>query len=166
MQSTMNRVELQKARQSWNRGEALEAGKLIYEVVPLRVRPRWASNALQLVLNRSGVRASLFDLVMTVANQEDLWESGHRVFSMVRKSTLHSDECRRTRGLSTEEELFASILSLAELVSKVTYNATDPPDEFDVDSGWWIAASLRGFMNHRWQDDEFADAAWATLITF
>jgi hypothetical protein len=30
-------------------------------------------------------------------------------------------------------------LVLAELVAKVTYNETNPDDEFDEDSGWWVA---------------------------
>ena len=58
--------------------------------------------------------------------------------------------------------MFASLLSLAELVAKVTYNAVDPPDEFDEDSGWWIAASLRGFVD-LWMDDEFSKVAWSAL---
>ena len=43
---------------------------------------------------------------------------------------------------------------------KVTYNATNPNDEFDEDSGWWIVACLRGFVDARWKDEEFATAAW------
>jgi hypothetical protein len=55
------------------------------------------------------------------------------------------------------------LLSLAELVAKVTYNAAEPPDPFDEDSGWWIAASIRGFVDHRWKDQEFSEAAWSAL---
>jgi hypothetical protein len=42
--------------------------------------------------------------------------------------------------LTKDQETLASLLLLAEMVAKVTYNATDPPDEFDENSGWWIAA--------------------------
>jgi hypothetical protein len=51
---------------------------------------------------------------------------------------------------------------LAELVAKVTYNATDPPDRFDEDSGWWIAACLRDLVD-RLGDEEFSEAAWSAL---
>jgi len=61
-----------------------------------------------------------------------------------------------------EQVMFPFLLSLAELVAKVTYNAVDPPDEFDEDSGWWIAASLRAFVE-RWNDTNFSEAAWSAL---
>lgn len=31
------------------------------------------------------------------------------------------------------------VLNFAELVAKIAYNATMPPDPFDEDTGWWIA---------------------------
>ena len=65
--------------------------------------------------------------------------------------------------LTKEDELMGHVLCLAELVSKVAYNATNPPDEFDEDSGWWIVVCLREFIDNFWHDEEFAKAAWSTV---
>ena len=54
------------------------------------------------------------------------------------------------------------LFALAELVAKVTYNAAEPPDEFDQDSGWWIASELRYFVD-LWNDKSFSESAWLAL---
>jgi hypothetical protein len=159
----MDDGHLAQAAEFWANGRPLEAGKLVYENLPPRSRPGWASRILKLVLDRSGIRSPLFDQVLVVADHEDKWKNGHRVFSTLRESTLRLDELSRDHGLSEGEKLLASVLSLAELVAKVSYNATNPPDEFDEDSGWLIAAYLRGFVDHRWRDEQFATAAWSAL---
>jgi hypothetical protein len=156
---------LRQAAEHWTKGESLEAGKLLYENLPPKARPRWAARILKLVLDRSGIQSSLFNQVLTVADHENMWKSGHQVFDTLRDTTLRLGELRRGTGLTKEEELLASVVLLAELVAKVIYNATNPPDEFDEDSGWWIAAYLRGFVDHRWSDDHFATAAWSALCS-
>lgn len=154
---------LVRAAEYWSNGQALEAGKLIYEALPPRSRPKWASRILKVVLDKSGIRSPLFTPVLAAADHEVRWKTGHQVFSTLRDSVLKLDEQRRQSGLSENEKLLSAILSLAELVAKVTYNATNPPNEFDEDSGWWIAASLRGFLDHDWNDESFATSAWAAL---
>ena len=55
------------------------------------------------------------------------------------------------------------IVALAELVAKVTYKRHGPPDPFDKDSGRWIAASLRDFVDEFRGDEEFSKATWSAL---
>lgn len=156
---------LKQAAEHWAKGKSLEAGKLIYENLPSQARPKWAARILKFVLERSGIRSPLFSQVLTVADHEDMWKSGHQVFSTLRHTTLRLDELRRGSGLTKDDEIFASVVSLAELVAKVTYNATNPPDEFDEDSGWWIVASLRELVDQRWSDEHFVTAAWSVLVS-
>jgi hypothetical protein len=156
---------LERAAEYWRGGQAIQAGKLIFENIPAETRPKWASRLLRLVLGRSGIQSSIFEQVLHTADDQAMWRNGHRVFSAVRASTLELDELERTHGLTKEQKLLGDLLSLAELVAKVTYNATDPPDEFDEDTGWWIAVCLRGFVDNVWTDDEFSKAAWSTLCS-
>lgn len=155
--------QLIKAREHWNNGNGLEAGRLIFEQLSLQARPEWASRILKLVVERSGIRTPALDQVLFAAERQACWKRGHDLFAALRASTLQLDALRRERGLSDEEELANSVLSLAELVAKVIYNASNPIDEFDEDSGWWIAASLRGFVDQVWHDERFAKAAWLAL---
>jgi hypothetical protein len=154
-----------QAAEYWRGGKPLEAGRLIFESLPTTVRPKWAAEILRLVLDKSRIDPSPFWLLLQTADHQAMWGNGHRVFSMLRASTLDLLQLQKTQGLTKEQTLLAGILSLAELVAKVTYNATDPPDEFDEDSGWWIAACLRGFVDNVWRDEEFSKAAWSALCS-
>jgi hypothetical protein len=158
-------IYLRQAAEHWAKSESLEAGKLIYQNLPSNARPRWAARILKLVLDRSGIQSSLFSQVLTAADHEEMWKSGHKVFDTLRHTTLRLDELSRSRGLAKDEELLALVVSLAELVAKVIYNAANPPDEFDEDSGWWIAVCLKGFIDHGWSDAHFATAAWSVLCS-
>jgi hypothetical protein len=153
---------LARARECWYGGQPLEAGRLLHDSLPVEDRPAWAVRILRLVLAKSGADCSHFGRILYTADHPRQLANGHRCFDLIRQETLKCDELRRTGRLTKEQEMFPSLQSLAELVAKVTYNAVDPPDEFDEDSGWWIAASLRGFVD-RWKDDDFSKAAWSAL---
>ena len=154
---------LAQATEAWRRDNPLKAGRLIFESLPNDSRPQWAARVLRLVLERSGFKSSLFDQVLRTADGRAMWGNGNRDFSMIRRETLRVDELARQRNLTTDEELLRGLLVLAELVAKVTYNATQPPDPFDNDSGWWIASSIRTFVNNVWREDDFSKAAWSAL---
>jgi hypothetical protein len=153
---------LERATEYWNGGQALEAGRLLHDNLPVEARPPWAVRILKLVLDKSGADRSHFGRILHTADHPRQWANGHRCFDLIREETLKCDELRKMGRPTNDQEMFASLLSLAELVAKVTYNAVDPPDEFDEDSGWYIAASLRGFVD-RWKDDDFSKAAWSAL---
>ncbi len=63
---------------------------------------------------------------------------------------------------SPEQTLLLQQVGLAELVAKVIYNATNPPDEFDGDSGWWVAVCLKSILDLL-NDDEFSRLMWLNL---
>lgn len=152
---TCDRLEI--AKRFWANGKPHRAGRIIFERTPSELRPKWAARILKLVLSRSHHQSQLFDDVLSMANNQCLWGTGHNMFSAVRDVTLTMDEIWRERGLTDDEVEFASILALSELVCKVTYNATLPIDEFDEDSGWHIVDSLKAFADHLWTDEEFSN---------
>ena len=159
----MKNSHLKQAAEYWENGKPLEAGRMIYESLPLDSRPIWASRILKLILEKSRIQSSQLDYLLKVADNKHLWKEGHRAFSDIRCSVLKLDELRRNRSLSDDESLQGDVLSFAELVAKVVYNATNPRDEFDEDSGWYIGASLRGFVDVEWPDEAFAKEAWNLL---
>ncbi len=61
-----------------------------------------------------------------------------------------------------QQDLLLNHLLLAELVAKVTYNSTNPPDEFDEDSGWWIAPCLKDILDAV-NDENFSLTVWSAL---
>jgi hypothetical protein len=154
-----NRVE--RAAEHWRGGRLLEAGKLLFESLPRELRPNWASRILKLAVGRSGVRVSPIENILHIADHPSEWGNAHRAFSALRKSTL---ELERMQVTTQDQELLLSLVLLAELVAKVVYNATDPPDPFDEDSGWWIAPCLKDFLDLL-GDDGFSKAAWTALCS-
>lgn len=158
----INDDQIERAKEYWQGGQPVEAGRLIYDSLAPEARPAWAARILRLVIERSKVDRSHFERILFTAEHPRQWANGHRCFDLLRNETLKYDDMRRMGRLTKEQDTFALVLSMAELVAKVTYNAVDPPDEFDEDSGWWIAASLKSFVDS-WKDDEFSKAAWSAL---
>jgi hypothetical protein len=158
-----SRTQLLRIRKYWEGDQAVEAGRLVYESLTPNERPTWAAGVLKIVIDRSGIQEGPFEEILAIAQDKAKWRTAHEAFSRLRCATLQLDDLKRTRGLSEPQQLMAWALSLAELVAKVTYNATAPADEFDIDSGWWIADSLRGFVD-LWRDEKFSRAAWTALL--
>jgi hypothetical protein len=148
-----------EARSLWNKGNALEAGKLIFENLTVGTRPQWAARVLRLVVDRTGVKSPPVELAISIANTPNDWGKAHDAFSTVRDATL---ELERLKQLSPPQTLLLMHLCLAELVAKVAYNETNPVDEFDEDSGWWVAPCLKDLLDS-FDDEKFSEAAWSAL---
>lgn len=89
------------------------------------------------------------DLVVRMAQQRPCWHDAKRCFGIVRRRVIAEQ-----RGAVTPQ---SRLLNLAELVAKVTYNATDPRDPFDDDTGWWLAPMALDLARDR---DDAALAEW------
>jgi hypothetical protein len=128
-----------KARAFWAEGKHLEAGRLLFEAVPRQDQPRWAV----VLLERACAEFKPPDCVaevLRIAQDADRWHEGHRAFRDVRVILLAQER----RGL--ENDQLSILLSLAELVAKVTYNASGRPAPFDPDSGWYLPECLLHFL--------------------
>ena len=150
---------LSEARRLWKDGHALEAGQLIFESLPAETRPRWAARVLRLAVDRTGVQSQAIERAIDIANTPSEWGKAHDAFDSLRDKTLELDQ---QGALSPEQTLLLEHLCLAELVAKVTYSATNPDDEFDEDSGWWIAPCLKHILDFV-NDENFSRAAWGAL---
>jgi hypothetical protein len=157
--------DVRQAAELWNNGNTLEAGRLLFEMIPPDARPGWASRILRFAIDKSDMTYSPIQEIADIADHPDEWERAHQVFHGLRERTLDLDEKRRKGGLTKQEDILVKLLLIAELVAKVTYNATDPSDEFDEDSGWWIAVTLRDFVDCL-DDESFSREAWLTLSTY
>lgn len=153
--------EMLRAR--WQSGEALQVGHSIFDAVAEQSRPAWAARVLRVALSQAPEHAADVAAVLAVADDPRRWAEGHAVFSSVRREVLKLDERGRTAGWTPATLTRAHLLAIAELVAKVTYNATSPRDEFDEDSGWWVAVCLRNLVEHV-RDASFERDAWRALL--
>lgn len=157
--STGRQSYLQDAAKYWKQGIPLEAGRLLFENLRDDARAHWAARILQSVVKKSRVTSPSIDRVLQIAQRSDRWVEAHDAFSMVRSATL---ELSGLPFRSSEQSLLLQHLGLAELVAKVLYNATKPEDEFDADSGWWIAVCAKNIVDLL-ADDQFEREIWSEL---
>ncbi|MGL4514968.1 MAG: hypothetical protein ACRCT8_17935 [Lacipirellulaceae bacterium] len=155
--------DLGEARRLWNEGNGYDAGLLAWKHVDVLCRPSWAACILEVMMCQAGIENPLLAEVLECAFTPTKWPDGHTVFNKVRCKVIELDE-RLTRQNSLDLKLEHYILSLAELVAKLAYNATLPDDEFDEDSGAWVVAVARGFVTVV-DDNDFDLKVWNAVYT-
>jgi hypothetical protein len=155
-----NDTDMTNAHEMWRSGQSLTAGEIVFNSVREEERPRWAACVLEYALQLSGVSDAELQDVIAMANDRTRWKDGHLKFNAIRKSTIKLDSrLIRTKAVNTRNAIYC----LAELVLKVTYNATSPSDEFDEDSGAWVLACLADVLGEIGAGADF-EAAWHHVL--
>lgn len=149
-QEEMNGNLLDQAASAWWAGRRIDAGRLLYENIPEEFRPRWAARLLRRAMKQSGAWHAAASIVLHVADHPDHWEKAHDVFSTIRRFGLELDLIQQK---TKQQQILVLVLVLAELVAKVTYNASRPADPFDHDAGWGIAACFKAVLDLAMEDD-------------
>ena len=159
--SNQSNKYLSQASEYWRLGQPLAAGRLIFENLPTEVRPHWASHILSLVIEKTKVKSPPIEYIIEIASRPADWGKAHEAFSLARAVTL---ELNKTKVKPPHQMLLIQHMGLAELVAKVIYNATNPSDEFDEDSGWWIAVCLKNILDLL-DDNEFSRSMWLVVCS-
>lgn len=124
----------------------IKIGTQIFENIPNEVRPGWSG----FILSRfdsyiNQIPLSILELYQIIDNK-DRWKEAHQQFSEI-----------RVFGLENKNYIPENYLRLAEIVAKVTYNASGEPAPFDKDSGHYIAslalAITAYFGDHRLEQE-------------
>jgi len=155
----MDETELKQAQEKWLRGDALEAGRMLFERIVLKERTKWAISILEAVVSRLSAQIDALNELQSICTFPERAVNGKVLFSKIRKQTLAIES---KSAISKEEQFIVAVLYLAENVAKVVYNETDPPDEFDEDSGWWIASCARECVK-RLENSDFEQLVWQRL---
>ena len=145
---------LAQAKRDWEAGRALDAGRLLYERVPKQQRPGWAARVLELVRDLAPKTPEV-ERILEIARDPVRWPEAHPAFHAVRRLTL-----------DTKDPLVESVLSLAEKVAKVTYNASGGSAPFEHDAGWRVASDLRVVITRAGEKgSKLKTEAWSILST-
>lgn len=107
----------------------IKIGQQIFENLPNDIKPGWAG----LILSRfdnyiKDIPTPIKELYLIIDNK-DRWNEAHEQFTKI-----------RVFGLENKNYQPKMYLRLAELVSKVTYNASGESAPFDSDSGHYISS--------------------------
>ncbi len=132
----------------------IKIGQQIFENLPNDIRPGWAG----LILSRfdnyiKDIPTSIKELYPIIDNK-DRWKEAHGQFSKIRRFLLDNK--------NNQPEAY---LLLAELVAKVTYNASGEPAPFDSDSGHHIPSLALKATEH-FDDSRLEDEVKSVILLF
>ena len=142
---------IKEAKPYWEGGYPLKAGELLYEHIRQDYRPLWALEVLELCMPLTKSIAEI-DELCNIIRSPDRWAEAHEAFSSVRQLTLKTEH-------NNSDPIYTGVLSLAENVAKVTYNASGEPAPFDYNSGYRIVSDLRHIVDQLC-DNAFDNKAW------
>lgn len=137
--------------------DPLRAGEILCDKVSSENRPHWAAEILATCANCLSTVPHAVNRVISIGRSRwrFRWRSGHRAFSQVRRLTLKAEGRR-------DEDTACYLLYVAENAAKVIYNASDPVDPFDDDSGAWLVRSAHDFAE-RCGTERLADELWSVV---
>jgi len=141
-------------RREWKTGDAVAVGRCIMEPLTAEEQVIRALKLLKVCLNCFRQIPEL-NSVIAVASDPSRWAEAHKVFSDIRRLTL-KEERKRTN------DIYYSLLHIAENTAKTVYNASGAPRPFDYDSPWWLAQNVRSLIEAV-GDSRFEDRVWSVL---
>jgi len=132
----------------------IKIGEQIFDNLPNDIRPGWAG----LILSRfdhyiKDIPTSILELY-PIIDDKDRWKEAHEQFTKI-----------RVFGLENKNYEPKNYLRLAELVAKVTYNASGQPAPFDSDSGHYIA-SLSLQATEHFEDNRIEEEVKSAILLF
>ena len=150
---------LNEARGHWKGGGPLRAGEIVWAQLGADQRPRWAAAILGACLEAVDQVPVQLAAVLDVAGDPPRWREAHRVFDAIRDLVL-----RVERGELRPTPPATAALFVGENAARVLYNANSTPDPFDEDSGAWLVASARTFVE-RVRDAAAEERVWKAIAT-
>ena len=164
MELLLKQKIIRSAKESWDQRNLIEAGMLLFERIPLSFRPLWGADILDFASQRISNIAQIQN-VIAFARMPDEWanststdkrKKAHNFFDSVRRLTSEEEQ------KDIKDKRYINLLSLAENVAKVTYNAYGYDAPFDHHAGWWIVVNSK-IIAEIVNDTDFSATAWKVL---
>jgi hypothetical protein len=132
----------------------IEIGQQVFENLPNDIKPGWAG----LILSRfdnyiKNIPVTIKELYPIIDNK-DRWQEAHGQFNKIRRFLLDNK--------NYQPETY---LLLAELVAKVTYNASGELAPFDNDSGHYIPSLALKATEH-FDDNRLEEEVTSAILLF
>jgi hypothetical protein len=153
METIQQNIIVANAKRFLAQGQAFKAGMLIFERIPLELRPEWCTNIFELAYQHISPLPEIETLLDFVKHPEHwpLEESrrAHGVFDAI-------PQC--SSPTTSDERIYQTVLYMAENVAGITYTSRQFTAPFDHNRGWRIAENISEIS--QFLDDEFANKAW------
>jgi len=133
----------------------LNIGQQIFESLPNDIRPGWAGLILSRFDNYVKDIPTPIQELFPIIDEKDQWKDAHEQFTKIRLFLLDNQKKYQPEDY----------LKLAELVAKVTYNASGEPAPFDIDSGFYISSLALKITKH-YDDSRLEEEVKAAILLF
>ena len=131
----------------------IEIGRQIFENIPNEIKPCWAGLVLSCFNNYLKDIPTPVRELFPIIDDKDKWKNAHKQFTKIREFGLDN------------QEYHTEYLRLAEIVAKVTYNASGEPAPFDSGSGYHIA-SLALKVAENFDDNRLEEEVKSAILLF
>ena len=152
MNNAFKKQIIQKAREYWDNNQPLQAGRAIFECIPINRRHLWAYEILNIAYSYFP-KGPKIEAVLEFAKFPEKWGEG--------KNGRSRDAHRIVDEVNHRQD-DPIIFHLATQVGKIVYTAQQYPAPFDHSAGFRIAEILKQIVQQV-SDREFEAKAWSTL---
>lgn len=132
----------------------IKIGKEIFQNIPDDIKPGWAGLVLSRFDNYVREIPNPITELYSIIDDKDRWNEAHGQFDKIRYWLLANNNFEPQ-----------SYLSLAEKLSKIIYNCSEPSAPFDQDSGFFIpslALQTAGYF----EDNRLEEEVKSTILLF
>ena len=152
MNATFQQAIQEQAHRYWEDGQPYQAGRTIFEYIPVSSRSDWAYRILRLAAPYFP-RDPRVEAVLEFASCPMQWSAGRGDLCEQMRRVIAAVDCGQAAPL---------MFSLSGQAGKIVYTAQQYPGPFEHTAGWKIAVVLWQ-MVRKLCDNEFAAQAWSTL---
>jgi hypothetical protein len=151
-ESHLTRAIVENTKQLWESGDAIQAGRIIFEAIPNAKRPSWAASVVSFCQPLFSVLPEINE-VLTIAQNSSRWREAYEAFQAVRRANL-----------ANRDAALENYYRVGELAAKVTYNACEESKSapFDKDSGSKLVGILRAICEMK-KDKNFTEEAFRVV---
>lgn len=140
----MKKDKYLKAKNFWNEGNYLLAGKELFESIDDNKRSIWAMSLLQ-IINKIHKNDEFEELIKLI-DHKNQWKQAEISFGKIRNMRLVA-----------QVPLEISALDLAENIAKVIYNMSNYSPKYDKNSGWKIGGNIASVISNITDNDELVN---------
>ena len=143
---------IQKAWDCWDTNQSFQAGRVIFECIPVNLRHAWSYEILNFAYPHFP-RDPKIETVLDFAKHPENWGQGKDGRELEAHCIV-----RNVNGYGQDDLIFR----LAAQVGKIVYTAQQYPAPFDHSAGYKVAEVLKQIVQQV-NDQGFGTNAWSTL---
>jgi len=152
MDAALKQQIVQEAREYWDGGQPYQAGRTLFEHIPLESRHTWAYQLLMLA-RPYFPRDPQVEAILEFTRCPQSWGQGRPDPCDQARRIIHDVDARRSHS---------PIFALAAQAGKLSYTAQRYPQPFDHDAGWKLAVPA-WHIARKSCDNELAGQLWSAL---